>query len=104
MIRPKLKRVDANSTPRRAIHKRSTAKDVLIHDLASTIYAMLKKIKKKSISYKLLKMLIAKHLKLKSKSKAKQYINDLVRLEYMAETDQVYTFRMEAEILLSRTS
>jgi hypothetical protein len=106
MYRPQLQRQNANSTPRRHPSVQATIagdKDKLIAELASSIYAMLKKLKKRSITNKMLKMLIANHLKLKSKSKAKKYMADLVRFKYMTETDHVYSFRMEAEILLSRS-
>ena len=117
MERPALTSVDANmNRPQRpraqlALSTTSSDKDaIIVNDLAFAIYSALKKLRQRSISKKILVKLIKAHLKLRSSSKAKLYLNELVRLKYIivptfaSETHSAYTFSMEARLSFSRVS
>merc|ERR1712244_188040 len=97
---PRLMRMNANPTPKLERRIRQTPEMGKVHNLAYDLFSVFKQGKVHSIKHKILKTLIKKHLKLKSSSKARYFLNELIRLNYIAPTTLSYTFTMQAAILL----
>ena len=80
---------------------------VIVKELAYTIHSAMVKIRKRSISRSVLLKLIKAHFQLKSSRKAKHYLAELLRLEFInvaafsAQDKPIYSIRMEAILSFS---
>ena len=107
--RPQLMKNEANMPRRNSLQLVQSETDVVtdnesivIKELAYTIHSAMVKLRRKSISHKVLLKLIQAHLKLKSNAKATYYLNELLRLKYMkistflSQSNPCYSFCMQA--------